>query len=105
MTQGPTQDRGQSQYFPSSLQQQQFPLPPQQSVPQNNRMSYVPPISAALGVAPIPAAPTAMAVELTGGFNGGTYRIDHRDTNTLLTISLAHGCPLIARPGSSIPVR
>jgi hypothetical protein len=34
-----------------------------------------------------------------GSFNGGNYRIDHRDTNTLLTIQLAHGCPITAKPG------
>ncbi|PWY92774.1 DUF124-domain-containing protein [Aspergillus heteromorphus CBS 117.55] len=37
-----------------------------------------------------------------GTFNGGSYRISHRDTNTLLTIQLAVGCPLQARPGIMI---
>ena len=36
-----------------------------------------------------------------GTFNGGSYRISHRDTNTLLTIQLAVGCPIQARPGTS----
>lgn len=34
-----------------------------------------------------------------GTFNGGSYRISHRDTNSLLTIQLAMGCPLTVRPG------
>ncbi|KAL6240170.1 tryptophan RNA-binding attenuator protein-like domain-containing protein [Aspergillus navahoensis] len=37
-----------------------------------------------------------------GTFNGGSYRISHRDTNTLLTIQLAHGCPLQVKPGVMI---
>ncbi|KAI9758944.1 MAG: hypothetical protein M4579_002684 [Chaenotheca gracillima] len=37
-----------------------------------------------------------------GTFNGGSYRISHRDTNTLLTLQLAVGCPLSAKPGAMI---
>ncbi|KAM5372035.1 hypothetical protein ACJZ2D_007791 [Fusarium nematophilum] len=37
-----------------------------------------------------------------GTFNGGSYRISHRDTNTILTIQLAMGCPMSAKPGSMI---
>ncbi|OJJ75643.1 hypothetical protein ASPBRDRAFT_51365 [Aspergillus brasiliensis CBS 101740] len=37
-----------------------------------------------------------------GTFNGGSYRVSHRDTNTLLTIQLAVGCPIQARPGVMI---
>ncbi|KAI9663735.1 MAG: hypothetical protein M1821_007225 [Bathelium mastoideum] len=37
-----------------------------------------------------------------GTFNGGSYRISHRDTNTLLTVQLAAGCPLTAKPGVMI---
>lgn len=36
-----------------------------------------------------------------GTFNGGSYRVSHRDTNTILTIQLAIGCPLTAKPGTS----
>ncbi|OJD31669.1 uncharacterized protein BKCO1_4500089 [Diplodia corticola] len=35
-----------------------------------------------------------------GTFNGGSYRISHRDTNSILTVQLAMGCPLTARPGA-----
>ncbi|KAL9600503.1 MAG: hypothetical protein Q9219_003154 [cf. Caloplaca sp. 3 TL-2023] len=34
-----------------------------------------------------------------GTFNGGSYRISHRDSNTILTLQLAMGCPLNAKPG------
>ena len=37
-----------------------------------------------------------------GTFNGGSYRISHRDCNTILTIQLAVGAPLNARPGTMI---
>lgn len=36
-----------------------------------------------------------------GTFNGGSYRISHRDSNSLLTLQLAMGCPLQAKPGTS----
>ncbi len=34
-----------------------------------------------------------------GTFNGGSYRISHRDTNSIVTFQLAMGCPLTAKPG------
>ncbi|KAI8956959.1 DUF124-domain-containing protein [Daldinia sp. FL1419] len=34
-----------------------------------------------------------------GTFNGGAYRISHRDCNTIITIQLAMGCPISAKPG------
>lgn len=37
-----------------------------------------------------------------GTFNGGSYRISHRDSNTIVTIQLAMGCPLTAKPGVMI---
>ena len=37
-----------------------------------------------------------------GTFNGGSYRISHRDCNTIVTIQLAMGCPLEAKPGAMI---
>ncbi|KAL2835082.1 tryptophan RNA-binding attenuator protein-like domain-containing protein [Aspergillus cavernicola] len=37
-----------------------------------------------------------------GTFNGGSYRISHRDTNSLLTFQLAVGCPLLVKPGVMI---
>jgi hypothetical protein len=42
----------------------------------------------------------SMAIqESVGKFNGGSYRIDHRDCNSLLTLMLAAGCPILAKPG------
>lgn len=41
-------------------------------------------------------------VDDVGTFNGGSYRISHRDSNTILTIQLAMGCPLGAKPGTMI---
>lgn len=43
-----------------------------------------------------------MVTDTLGSFNGGSYRIDHRDTNTLLTLQLAHGCPIVAKPGAMV---
>ncbi|KAG5974236.1 hypothetical protein E4U58_003382 [Claviceps cyperi] len=53
-----------------------------------------------------PPADNLMGAEATlddvGTFNGGSYRISHRDCNTALTIQLAIGCPLQAKPGTMI---
>lgn len=37
-----------------------------------------------------------------GTFNGGSYRVSHRDVNSILTIQLAMGAPLVAKPGAMI---
>ncbi|KAL5041746.1 hypothetical protein BDW71DRAFT_162536 [Aspergillus fruticulosus] len=42
------------------------------------------------------------AADDVGTFNGGSYRISHRDTNSLLTLQLAVGCPLQVKPGVMI---
>ena len=39
-----------------------------------------------------------------GTFNGGSFRISHRDSNTILTIQLAMGAPLQAKPGMQLPM-
>jgi len=41
-------------------------------------------------------------VDDVGTFNGGSYRISHRDSNTIVTIQLAMGCPLQVKPGVMI---
>lgn len=41
-------------------------------------------------------------VDDVGTFNGGSYRISHRDSNTIVTIQLAIGCPLTVKPGLMI---
>lgn len=42
------------------------------------------------------------SIDDVGTFNGGSYRISHRDSNTVLTIQLAVGCPIQAKPGLMI---
>lgn len=42
-------------------------------------------------------------VDDVGTFNGGSYRISHRDTNSVLTIQLAMGCPIQAKHGTESP--
>ncbi|KAI0179226.1 DUF124-domain-containing protein [Hypoxylon sp. FL1284] len=51
--------------------------------------------------APAPAQFQGAAATLddVGTFNGGSYRISHRDCNTIITIQLAMGCPINAKPG------
>ena len=41
----------------------------------------------------------ALNADDVGTFNGGAYRISHRDSNTILTVQLAIGAPLHAKPG------
>ncbi|KAI7106529.1 DUF124-domain-containing protein [Hortaea werneckii] len=41
-------------------------------------------------------------IDDVGTFNGGSYRVSHRDSNTIVTIQLAMGCPLIVKPGLMI---
>ncbi len=68
------------------------------------------------GVMKAPTGPSLVGVPQGGGFvgmqgtagddvgtfNGGSYRISHRDTNSILTIQLAMGCPITAKPGVMI---
>lgn len=61
--------------------------------------------TASAQAAAAPASPFVGAVPTgddVGTFNGGSYRISHRDCNTILTIQLAMGCPLAAKPGAMI---
>lgn len=44
----------------------------------------------------------ATVTDDVGTFNGGSFRISHRDTNTILTLQLAMGCPITAKPGVMI---
>ncbi|CAF3338343.1 unnamed protein product, partial [Rotaria sp. Silwood2] len=40
--------------------------------------------------------------DVTGEFNGGSYKIDHRDTNTLLSVTLLANTPFYAQPGAMV---
>ncbi|KAI9720480.1 MAG: hypothetical protein M1828_005651 [Chrysothrix sp. TS-e1954] len=57
---------------------------------------------------PAPSAPVftgagaGAAGDDVGTFNGGSYRISHRDSNTIVTVQLAAGCPLQVKPGAMI---
>ncbi|KAF2674227.1 DUF124-domain-containing protein [Microthyrium microscopicum] len=100
--------------------QQHFAPPPQQTIAQPPPQSTTPnpaPVAAAAppdsfnanvasnmpGGAPSAAHFTSQAhVDDVGSFNGGAYRISHRDTNSVLTVQLAIGCPLHAKPGSMV---
>ena len=55
------------------------------------------------GGAPAPAhfLGTSTAQDDVGTFNGGSFRISHRDTNSIMTVQLAMGCPLTAKPGKT----
>ncbi|KAL6704094.1 hypothetical protein ACN47E_008757 [Coniothyrium glycines] len=48
------------------------------------------------------AGPQTITADDVGTFNGGSYRVSHRDTNTILTVQLAMGCPFTAKPGAMI---
>lgn len=57
------------------------------------------------GVAPPSAAfvgASATNQDDVGRFNGGSYRVSHRDSNSIVTVQLAMGCPLVAKPGAMI---
>ncbi|KAF3922462.1 hypothetical protein AA313_de0207342 [Arthrobotrys entomopaga] len=91
----PQDSRGSQQYF--SPPPQNF-APPSGPPPQQQQ-----PVQQAFQGPPQQAASSsAISQELVGQFNGGSYRIDHRDSNTILTINLAHGCPITAKPGAMV---
>ncbi|RYN74135.1 hypothetical protein AA0117_g7226 [Alternaria alternata] len=46
--------------------------------------------------------PASASADDVGTFNGGSYRVSHRDTNSILTVQLAIGCPFTAKPGAMI---
>jgi len=50
----------------------------------------------------LPQAPLGSLADLTGDFPGGYYKIDHRDTNTLLSITLLPNAQLHAHPGAMV---
>lgn len=41
-------------------------------------------------------------IDDVGTFNGGSFRVSHRDSNTILTVQLAKSAPLKIKPGSMI---
>ncbi|EPS36220.1 hypothetical protein H072_10259 [Dactylellina haptotyla CBS 200.50] len=94
----PTDQRGSQQYF--SPPPQNF-APPSGPPPPQAQQQGPPPQSFPSGPQ-ASATSSAISQELVGQFNGGSYRIDHRDSNTILTMNLAHGCPVTAKPGAMV---
>ncbi|CAO1603121.1 hypothetical protein XANCAGTX0491_006714 [Xanthoria calcicola] len=117
------QPQQQPSHFPPQQQQQPSHFPPEKysepppaaghvgghpSYPQPNMTPEKPLNTDKLSQMPggAPAAGHFQGVTATqddiGTFNGGSYRISHRDCNTILTLQLAMGCPLQAKPGIMI---
>lgn len=80
--------------------------PPQDPIPQPNQASSE--YNGTIGMQKMPGGAPAYGEfsgakeatqDDTGVFNGGSFRISHRDTNSALTVQLAMGCPLTVRPG------
>lgn len=73
------------------------PRIPEQSMAEQmmNPMPGAPPIGQFVGAG-------ATQQDDVGTFNGGSYRISHRDTNSIVTMQLAMGCPITAKPGVMI---
>jgi hypothetical protein len=80
------------------LQQQQLQQQQQQQQQQQAQGPMIDPTGAPAGGQF--AGATSSIVDDVGTFNGGSYRISHRDCNSVLTIQLAIGCPIDARPGT-----
>ncbi|OPB37123.1 hypothetical protein A0O28_0040350 [Trichoderma guizhouense] len=92
------QQQAPPQFSPPPFPQQQQNAPyPQEKPP----VQTAPPQA---GGAPPPTnfVGAVATTDDVGTFNGGSYRISHRDTNTILTIQLAMGAPLHAKPGAMV---
>ncbi|KAK5685567.1 hypothetical protein LTS10_003648 [Elasticomyces elasticus] len=80
---------------PEQLPQQPMsPTRPFNSSRQSNMPGGAPPQGHFVGA--------SATIDDVGTFNGGSYRISHRDSNTIVTLQLAIGCPLTVKPGLMI---
>ena len=86
-----------------------YPGPPADSYPQEKQKEPERPYNTSRQSTMPGGAPpqghftgASATVDDVGTFNGGSYRISHRDSNTIATIQLAVGCPLEAKPGTMI---
>ncbi|KAM0483641.1 hypothetical protein ACHAPX_002134 [Trichoderma viride] len=77
-------------------QQYQQPPPQQQQQQQQHQQQQQPQPQPAQFVGAV------STTDDVGTFNGGSYRISHRDSNTILTIQLANGAPIHAKPGAMV---
>ncbi|EAW09455.1 AIM24 family protein [Aspergillus clavatus NRRL 1] len=77
-------------------------MPSHQSTP--SQSSYVATQPQRASIVPAQAGQVAGSTtqDDVGTFNGGSYRVSHRDSNSLLTLQLAVGCPIVAKPGAMI---
>jgi len=89
--------------YPKEEDNGQYPAEKQQQQQPQQAHAPIDPNGAAGMLMGAPAAGqfagASAVVDDVGTFNGGSYRISHRDCNTVLTVQLAIGCPLEARPG------
>jgi len=113
----PTQGIPGSNVYAAPVEKEMYASPRQASFPQ-------PPMSPGYAMSPSPAPSSTLnstrpdsvsggppASHFTGQhnaddvgqFNGGAYRISHRDTNTILTVQLAIGAPLHVKAGQHYP--
>jgi uncharacterized protein (AIM24 family) len=46
--------------------------------------------------------PLGSLADVTGQFHGGYYKIDHRDTNTVLSVTLSADAVFYAQPGAMV---
>lgn len=86
-----------------------YPGPPSESYPQEKKKEPEQPYNTSRQSTMPGGAPpqghflgASATVDDVGTFNGGSYRISHRDSNTIVTIQLAMGCPLQVKPGVMI---
>ncbi|CAF4346881.1 unnamed protein product, partial [Rotaria sordida] len=49
-----------------------------------------------------PPLASGSLADVVGQFNGGYYKIDHRDTNALLSVTLQPNTPFYAQPGAMV---
>lgn len=84
-------------------QQQQQQQQQHQYQQQGQRLSQGGPVNAMMPGQPAEGqfAGAGATIDDVGTFNGGSYRISHRDCNTIVTIQLAMGCPVNAKPGKT----
>lgn len=94
----PQQQYGQPQYG-----QPQQPQHPQQQQQQHQPQHYPPPPAAPHPQQQGAAGQTApLAQSDSGAFHGGTYTVTHRDTNSVLNVTLQQGANVRSKSGAMI---
>lgn len=88
---------------PPPFPENEAPYPPEKTGQDQETLDTSDPTNLSAGAPPAGHFVGAGAVvDDVGTFNGGSYRISHRDTNTILTIQLAVGAPFAAKPGMDL---